>query len=113
MTQLRKTALFCPVSYKLGKHLNRRRECTDHLIAFNAEHLRRILAKYAIYYNEVRTHVSLGKGRFPPTTEPTNIARARPYMLRCAGLRWWRRKPLQPKKGSNHVSQEAAIKQDS
>ena len=32
-----------------------------HLIAFNAEHLRRILANYAIYYNEVRTHVSLGK----------------------------------------------------
>src|ERR1700730_3243422 len=28
-------------------------ECTDHLIAFNAEHLRRILAKYAIYYNEM------------------------------------------------------------
>src|SRR5262249_11385831 len=38
-----------------------RRECTDHLIVFNAEHLRRILAKYAIYYNEVRTHVSLRK----------------------------------------------------
>ena len=36
-----------------------RRECTDHLIAFNAEHLRRILAKYANYYNEVRTHLSL------------------------------------------------------
>jgi hypothetical protein len=28
---------------------------------FNAEHLRRILGKYATYYNEVRTHVSLGK----------------------------------------------------
>jgi hypothetical protein len=27
----------------------------------NAEHLRRIIAKYATYYNEVRTHVSLGK----------------------------------------------------
>jgi hypothetical protein len=27
-----------------------RRECTDHLIAFNAEHLRRILVKYATYY---------------------------------------------------------------
>ena len=27
-----------------------RRECTDHLIAFNTEHLRQILAKYAIYY---------------------------------------------------------------
>jgi transposase InsO family protein len=38
-----------------------RRECTDHLIAFNAEHLRRILVKYATYYNEMRTHVSLGK----------------------------------------------------
>jgi Integrase core domain len=38
-----------------------RRECTDHLIVFNAEHLRRILAKYAIYYNEVRAHVFLGK----------------------------------------------------
>jgi hypothetical protein len=38
-----------------------RRECTDHLIVFNAEHLRRISAKYASYYNETRTHVSLGK----------------------------------------------------
>ena len=31
------------------------------LIIFNAEHLRRILEKYATYYNEVRAHVSLGK----------------------------------------------------
>jgi len=38
-----------------------RRECTDHLIVVNAEHLQRILAKYATYYNEARTHVSLGK----------------------------------------------------
>jgi hypothetical protein len=38
-----------------------RHECTDHLVAFNAEHLRRILVKYATYYNEMRTHVSLGK----------------------------------------------------
>jgi transposase InsO family protein len=33
----------------------------DHLIVLNAEHLRRILAKYVTYYNDVRTHVSLGK----------------------------------------------------
>jgi hypothetical protein len=45
-----------------------RRECTDHLIAFNADHLRRILAKYAIYYIEMRTHVSLGKDA--PCTRP-------------------------------------------
>src|SRR6266851_1246602 len=38
-----------------------RHECTDHVIVFNAEHLRRILAKYTTYYNEVRTHISLGK----------------------------------------------------
>jgi transposase InsO family protein len=45
-----------------------RHECTDHLIAFNAEHLRRILAKYATYYNELRTHVSLRKDA--PRTRP-------------------------------------------
>jgi transposase InsO family protein len=45
-----------------------RRECIDHLIVVNAEHLRRILAKYAAYYNEVRTHVSLGKDA--PCTRP-------------------------------------------
>ena len=46
-----------------------RRECTDNLIAFNAEHLRRLLAKYAICYNEVRTRGSLGKDT--PCTRPT------------------------------------------
>jgi transposase InsO family protein len=45
-----------------------RRECIDHLMVVNAEHLRRILAKYAAYYNEVRTHVSLGKDA--PCTRP-------------------------------------------
>ena len=38
-----------------------RHECTDHVIVFNEEHLQRILSKYARYYNEVRTHLSLGK----------------------------------------------------
>jgi Integrase core domain len=45
-----------------------RRECTNHLIVFNAEHLRQILARYAVYYNEMRTHVSLGKDA--PFTRP-------------------------------------------
>jgi hypothetical protein len=48
-----------------------------HLIAFNAEHLRRILGKYAIYYNEVRTHISLGKD--PPCTRP--IERLAGYII--------------------------------
>jgi hypothetical protein len=38
-----------------------RRECTDHVIVFNEAHLRRILSKYAYYYNKVRTHLALGK----------------------------------------------------
>jgi transposase InsO family protein len=38
-----------------------RHECTDHLIVFSEEHLRRILGKYSVYYNEVRSHVSPGK----------------------------------------------------
>jgi transposase InsO family protein len=45
-----------------------RRECTDHMIVFNEEHLRRILSKYASYYNEVRTHLALGKDT--PCTRP-------------------------------------------
>ena len=45
-----------------------RRECNDHLIVFSEEHLRRILAKYANYYNEVRVHTSLGKDA--PFTRP-------------------------------------------
>jgi transposase InsO family protein len=38
-----------------------RRECLDHIIVFGERHLRRILAAYADYYNEVRTHLFLGK----------------------------------------------------
>jgi hypothetical protein len=45
-----------------------RRECTDHMIVVNEEHLRRILGKFAIYYNHVRTHTSLAKDA--PYTRP-------------------------------------------
>jgi transposase InsO family protein len=38
-----------------------RRECLDHIVVFGDAHLRRILAAYADYYNEVRTHLSLFK----------------------------------------------------
>jgi len=38
-----------------------RRESVDHVVVFGEGHLRRILAKYAIYYNELRTHRSLNK----------------------------------------------------
>jgi transposase InsO family protein len=38
-----------------------RRECLDHLIVLSATHLRRVLAAYADYYNNDRTHLGLGK----------------------------------------------------
>ena len=38
-----------------------RRECLDHVIVFGEAHLRRILAAYATYYNDIRTHLALDK----------------------------------------------------
>jgi transposase InsO family protein len=38
-----------------------RRECLDHIVVFGEAHLGRILAAYAGYYNELRTHLSLSK----------------------------------------------------
>jgi transposase InsO family protein len=38
-----------------------RRECLDHVIIGGEVHLRRVLETYARYYNEARTHHSLGK----------------------------------------------------
>jgi transposase InsO family protein len=38
-----------------------RRECVDHVVALGEGHLRRILTKYAAYYNRLRTHRSLNK----------------------------------------------------
>ena len=38
-----------------------RRECLDHVLIFGERHLWRILALYSSYYNQTRTHLSLGK----------------------------------------------------
>ena len=38
-----------------------RRECLDRMLIFGEAHLRQILSAYATYYNEVRTHLALGK----------------------------------------------------
>src|SRR5262245_53986368 len=38
-----------------------RRECVDRVLVFGEAHLRQILSSYAAYYNEVRTHLALGK----------------------------------------------------
>ncbi len=38
-----------------------RRKCLDHVVVFGERHLRHVLLSYMHYYNEVRTHLSLGK----------------------------------------------------
>ena len=38
-----------------------RRECLDHVVIWNENHLRRVLRGYLGYYSEARTHLGLGK----------------------------------------------------
>ena len=38
-----------------------RRECLDHVVVFGERHLRHLLRSYMGYYNQTRTHLSLGK----------------------------------------------------
>lgn len=38
-----------------------RRECLDHLIIINENHLRNVLREYVSYYNKYRTHLGLNK----------------------------------------------------
>ncbi len=45
-----------------------RRELLDHVIIINQRHLYRLLGEYVEYYNEDRTHYSLGKD--PPISRP-------------------------------------------
>ena len=58
-----------------------RRECLDHVIVFNEEHLHRILAEYFDYYHQARAHLSLDRNSpIPrPVDPPENgkvVARA-------------------------------------
>jgi transposase InsO family protein len=38
-----------------------RRDCLDHVVVFGERHLHHLLTAYQKYYNETRTHLSLGK----------------------------------------------------
>jgi len=38
-----------------------RRDCLDHVIIFNEQHLMRVLKEYIRYYNKYRTHLGLDK----------------------------------------------------
>jgi len=50
-----------------------RRECLDHLIVFNEDHLRKILLAYCKYYHESRPHMSLKQNSpIPREIEPSS-----------------------------------------
>jgi transposase InsO family protein len=51
-----------------------RRESLDHLVVFDEAQLRRVLKNYASYYNQVRTHLSLGKNA-PDFRRPQKFGR--------------------------------------
>ncbi|OQW58040.1 MAG: hypothetical protein A4S17_12315 [Proteobacteria bacterium HN_bin10] len=58
-----------------------RRECLDHVVIRDADHLRRLLGGYVDYYNTCRPHLSLQKnaplGREP---EPDGRIASRPIL---------------------------------
>jgi len=58
-----------------------RRECLDHVVVFNAAHLRRVLSSYVAYYNSVRTHLRLDKGApIHHPVEASGCITSRPFL---------------------------------
>jgi len=53
-----------------------RRDCLDHVIVLNEQHLRRILNEYFLYYHHSRTHLSLEKDcPVPRAVEPPEMGK--------------------------------------
>jgi transposase InsO family protein len=51
-----------------------RRECLNHVLALGESHLRRILARYFLYYHRARTHLALDKDA--PDVRPVELPEA-------------------------------------
>jgi hypothetical protein len=58
-----------------------RRECLDHVIVLGETHLRRIMSRYAVYYNQARTHLALEKDTpAARSIEPSGLIIAEPMV---------------------------------
>ena len=58
-----------------------RRECLDHLIVLDEQHLRSVLAEYVAYYNRERPHRTLGLQTPEPRPRPmTGPIRSQPVL---------------------------------
>ena len=63
-----------------------RRECVDHVIVLNEQHLRRILRSYFAYHHESRTHLSLDRNSpVPRDVEPPECGKVT-AILQVGGL---------------------------
>jgi putative transposase len=51
-----------------------RRECLNHILVLDERHLRRILARYLVYYHRARTHLALDKDA--PDVRPIELPAA-------------------------------------
>jgi transposase InsO family protein len=51
-----------------------RRECLNHVLVLSESHLRRILARYFLYYHRARTHLALDKDA--PDVRPVGLPEA-------------------------------------
>jgi hypothetical protein len=58
-----------------------RQECLDHLLIMGEAHLRRVLAVYVSFYNEVRPHQGLEQHTLVSAPPPAN-----PGPIRCRAL---------------------------
>jgi hypothetical protein len=55
-----------------------RRECVDHVVVLGERHFRHVLLSYMNYYNETRTHLSLGKDApIPRAVQAVGLIRPR------------------------------------
>ena len=61
-----------------------RRECLNHVIAVNEQHLRRVLGEYVQHYNAMRPHRSLAldspEGRSPVQRTPSQRVVSKPVL---------------------------------
>ena len=57
------TAFRCPWQNPVAERFvgSLRRDLLDHVIAFDENHLRRLISDYLVYYHDDRTHLGLGK----------------------------------------------------
>ena len=63
-----------------------RRECLDHNIILDEQHLRRTVKRYADYYNRVRTHLSLEKDAPKPRLVQYSGSGSVQSRRHCGGL---------------------------